>query len=323
MIIPILPLLNVEQCVLICSNNVIHITFAAWKVIFASSFIPSEFKPLFHCIPVLQIVTERGRVFIMLLYMELKVGILVSPCPSLRPSPHYSPCYSPHYGLDAENWECGNILRVISALWLKCGDFSVFLSEYSHPHFLRIFFHIRTRRFLRVPVRILPSAFSPHFLRIFSHIRMRRFLRVPVRILSSTFSPQGKCGDLGYGCLSWVHINGLVHERRNSIANALDLRLACINPSIFWPQFYICLFSVECEYYVMVDYSIETLHSIYRSLGKLLMDLTYWGRDKMDAISQTTFLSAFSWMKTHECRLKFHWSLFIRVKLTISQHWFR
>ena len=51
--------------------------------------------------------------------------------------------------------------------------------------------------------------------------------------------------------------------------------------------------------------------------------LTHWGRDKMDAISQTTFSNAFSWMKMFECRLKFHWSLFLRVQLTISQHWFR
>ena len=47
-------------------------------------------------------------------------------------------------------------------------------------------------------------------------------------------------------------------------------------------------------------------------------DLTHWGRDKMDAISQTTFLYAFSWMKMFEYRLKFHWSLFLRVQLTIS-----
>ena len=49
----------------------------------------------------------------------------------------------------------------------------------------------------------------------------------------------------------------------------------------------------------------------------------HWGRDKMDAISQTTFLSAFSWMKMFEFRSKFHWSLFLRVQLTIFQHWFR
>ena len=31
------------------------------------------------------------------------------------------------------------------------------------------------------------------------------------------------------------HINGLVQERRNSIANAMELRLSCTNPSIsYW-----------------------------------------------------------------------------------------
>ena len=29
------------------------------------------------------------------------------------------------------------------------------------------------------------------------------------------------------------HIDGLVHERRNPIANALELRLSCINPSTY------------------------------------------------------------------------------------------
>ena len=49
----------------------------------------------------------------------------------------------------------------------------------------------------------------------------------------------------------------------------------------------------------------------------------HWGRDKMDAIWQTTFSNEFSWMKIYEFRLKFHWSLFLRVQWTISQHWFR
>ena len=64
--------------------------------------------------------------------------------------------------------------------------------------------------------------------------------------------------------------------------------------------------------------------SIGRADNNLNMfSLTHWGLDKMDAISQTTFSSAFSWMKMFEFRLKFHWSLFLRVQLTISQHWFR
>ena len=44
---------------------------------------------------------------------------------------------------------------------------------------------------------------------------------------------------------------------------------------------------------------------------------------QMAAISQTTFSSAFSWMKIYNFRLGFHWCLFPRVQLTIFQHWFR
>ena len=136
--------------------------------------------------------------------MKLKVGILVSPCPSVSAlfsmlfSALWLGCgelgmrkYSPRYGWNAD------IMRRFLRIPVR-----ILPSAFS-PHLLRIFFHIgtrrNTRRFLRVPVRILPSAFSPHFLRIFCHRRMRRFLRVPVRILPSAFSPQGKCGDLGYG----------------------------------------------------------------------------------------------------------------------------
>ena len=44
---------------------------------------------------------------------------------------------------------------------------------------------------------------------------------------------------------------------------------------------------------------------------------------QMDAISQTTFSNAFSWMKMFEFRLKFYWVYFLRFQLTIFQHWFR
>ena len=35
------------------------------------------------------------------------------------------------------------------------------------------------------------------------------------------------------------------------------------------------------------------------------------------------FANAFSWMKMLEFRLRFHWNLFLRVELTVFQHWFR
>ena len=48
-----------------------------------------------------------------------------------------------------------------------------------------------------------------------------------------------------------------------------------------------------------------------------------WGRDKVVAISQTTFSNEFSWMKIYEFRFMFHWGLFLRFKLAIFHHWFR
>ena len=45
--------------------------------------------------------------------------------------------------------------------------------------------------------------------------------------------------------------------------------------------------------------------------------LTHWGRDQIDAISQTTFSNAFPRMKMNEFLLGFHRSLFLRFELTI------
>ena len=51
--------------------------------------------------------------------------------------------------------------------------------------------------------------------------------------------------------------------------------------------------------------------------------LTHLPLDNMDTISQLVHSNAFLWMRTFVFCLEFHWSLFLRVQLTISQHWFR
>ena len=67
-----------------------------------------------------------------------------------------------------------------------------------------------------------------------------------------------------------------------------------------------------------------------KSKGQI--NATQWGLNnhfnslrprQMDAISQTTFSNAFFLLKMFVFRLKFHWSLFPRVQLTIFQQWFR
>ena len=45
--------------------------------------------------------------------------------------------------------------------------------------------------------------------------------------------------------------------------------------------------------------------------------------DKMAAFSLTIFSNAFSWMRSFIFQLEFHRDLFVRVQLTLSQHWFR
>ena len=54
---------------------------------------------------------------------------------------------------------------------------------------------------------------------------------------------------------------------------------------------------------------------MYASFG--LDELTHWGQDKIDTISQTTFSTTFPWLKIFEFWLKFHWNLFLGVLLTI------
>ena len=72
------------------------------------------------------------------------------------------------------------------------------------------------------------------------------------------------------------------------------------------------------------SYSLSCLiSSCFSRTGNWFAAFTHLPLDKMAAISQTTFSSAFSWMKSFESWFKFHWSLFPGVKLIIRQHWFR
>ena len=49
--------------------------------------------------------------------------------------------------------------------------------------------------------------------------------------------------------------------------------------------------------------------------------LTHLSLDKMATISQTALSNAFGWIKSSIFWFKFHWSLFLRVQLTIIQYW--
>ena len=93
----------------------------------------------------------------------------------------------------------------------------------------------------------------------------------------------------------------------------------------------LCMYSVPLWEYIRLELMFVRLQHTSRFKGWLPLlhsailsyQLTHWGREKMAAILQTTFSNEFPGMKMYEYRLKFHWSLFLRVQLTISQYCFR
>ena len=75
----------------------------------------------------------------------------------------------------------------------------------------------------------------------------------------------------------------------------------------------------DCILFLQSKDSIYLVPYIYGNKTSLL---THLPLDKMAGISQT-FSNACSWMKKIEFWLKFHWNLFVKVQLTITQHWYR
>ena len=106
------------------------------------------------------------------------------------------------------------------------------------------------------------------------------------------------------------------NSRTTHIARSLGPGRGVFREFEVWPKLYLQSCCDVCNF--MLYYT-----AIYQEFIVSPAGLTHWGRDKMDAISQTPFSSAFSWMKISEFRLKVHWSLFPRVQLTIFLHWFR
>ena len=122
----------------------------------------------------------------------------------------------------------------------------------------------------------------------------------------------------------WVQLWGNTH-----LSTRMWPILCCSVPIYIWNKIYMCIYTSSQMYedWICIRLWINKWHLISVFMLPLVeiwdCVLTHWGRDKMDAILQTTLSNAFSWMKMLEFRLKFHWHLFLRVQFTIFQHWFR
>ena len=127
--------------------------------------------------------------------------------------------------------------------------------------------------------------------------------------------------DYKYIMLSLLHIKHIKSDDKSETASnnwtfpwhgVLNTIGYHINPTIFYQNIN------TSESMVILGLSKEMLPIVNKAIT-----LTHGGWDKMAAISQTTVSKAFSWMKTFKFEIKFLWSLFLRVQLTIIQHWLR
>ena len=98
---------------------------------------------------------------------------------------------------------------------------------------------------------------------------------------------------MGFPTLVQLHIAGLVQERRNCIANALELRLSCMNPVIFtskWPTGSGVLEvpspltlppknppPTTYKQYTSYDYDNLHIQFMVKHKPDLVHDLTHWG----------------------------------------------
>ena len=107
----------------------------------------------------------------------------------------------------------------------------------------------------------------------------------------------------------WDHdIDGLVHERRNYIANALELRLSCTNPSIWlvfcefrvWSMLYLCYCSVVChivQYWAMLwkqHVSVYDAVKVILSNKNVMIYATVWIKQHLVVMLQQLILT-FPW----------------------------
>ena len=116
---------------------------------------------------------------------------------------------------------------------------------------------------------------------------------------------------------SWIYAINFENSSAINVYVMLKHRMECFpSPAV---SGFAWLHAV-LEYFVPIRYPHQQPLSDWWHSAQLL---THWGRDKMAAIAQTTLSNAFSWMKMLEFRSKSHWKLFMRVPITIFQHWFR
>ena len=105
----------------------------------------------------------------------------------------------------------------------------------------------------------------------------------------------------------WVNVQtDMKFHHSSSCLSRVGRRCKKFGVSLHWP-YDIYVENVHFHWFCQITAYFGSILCLWNDVMCLwCFVLTHWGRDKMDAISQTTFSSAFSWMKIFEFRWKFH-----------------
>ena len=161
-----------------------------------------------------------------------------------------------------------------------------------------------------------------------SHISSSSFLCVCIKVIMHVFTVQ----------IYWLLTKpGLVQDCGISSAYALEIPQSCTKLSIssqlitihqtgfgwkqrsWWSRIPALDKSISCQH----GKEHGNIIGLMKQVNKPFCFPAEREQYKMAAISQTISSDAFSWMKSFVFWLKFHWSLFLRVQLTIIKHWFK
>ena len=123
------------------------------------------------------------------------------------------------------------------------------------------------------------------------------------------------CNNGRYGCtivMSYIEINKAVSQW------LLTFNL-CV--SVTWPL--TCAFHIPCTHTPEI---IDMHRGMCDNGNKVIICFSFEAHhpiNKRATILQKISSDAFSWVRSRVLWSKFHWSLFLRVQVKISEYWFR
>ena len=121
-----------------------------------------------------------------------------------------------------------------------------------------------------------------------------------------------------------LHNTGTSHDHRLILSRCTQGTRHLLQgiPGVFISEDFSCKLWKERKMELIIKRKLKK-SIFFQGIVRCHDRLTHWGWDKIAAASQKMFSNTFSWVKMYEFWLKFHWSLFPGVQLTIFHHWFR